>query len=66
MPAGTIYSERVAARVSPKLKSLIEAEAHRRGWRESEIIRMILTDVLILQKHERGEKGEKNHEHLKS
>ena len=61
-----IYSERVVARVSPKLKGLVKAEAHRRGWRASEVIRMILTDALIAQKHERGEKGEKSHEHLKN
>ena len=66
MPVGTVYSERVVTHVNPHLKSLIKDEAHRRGWRESDVIRMILTDVLILQKCKRGEEGEKGHEHLKS
>ena len=66
MPLETIYGERIVARVSPKLKGLVKAEAHRRGWRASEVIRMILTDALIAQKCKRGEEGEKSHEHLKS
>ena len=61
-----IYSERVVARVSPHLKSLIKDEAYRRGWRASEVVRMILTDALIAQKRKRGEEGEKSREHLKS